>query len=300
MKPRKLRLFLAILMLMSLFAFLSCGSDDLNPTEQNQDHSDPLTTGAIIIDHTSTDLFFVPLEWIEEAKVGLHIAYGHTSHGSQITSGMAGLVNFAEAPYGGDTFTWNSGGTNGALDLRDTPFSGARDLGNPNRTAWADATRDYLNSNPDINVIIWSWCGQANGTEDEIDLYLDLMSDLEVDYPDVMFVYMTGHTNGTGLEGNLHQRNLQIRDFCEENGKILYDFEDIESYNPDGEYFGDLYVTDSCDYNGGNWAIEWQDSHTEGVDWYSCSSAHSQPLNANLKAYAAWWLWARLAGWDGT
>ena len=33
-------------------------------------------------------------------------------------------------------------------------------------------------------------------------------------------------------------------------------------------------------------------------DWYSCSSAHSQPLNANRKAYAAWWLWARLAGWS--
>ena len=33
------------------------------------------------------------------------------------------------------------------------------------------------------------------------------------------------------------------------------------------------------------------------VDWYKCSSAHSQPLNANLKAYAAWWLWARLVGW---
>jgi len=48
----------------------------------------------------------------------------------------------------------------------------------------------------------------------------------------------------------------------------------------------------------GNWATEWQDSHTEGVDWYNCPSAHSQPLNANHKAYAAWWLWARLAGWD--
>jgi hypothetical protein len=35
-----------------------------------------------------------------------------------------------------------------------------------------------------------------------------------------------------------------------------------------------------------------------GVDWYDCSSAHSEPLNANMKAYAAWWLWARLAGWD--
>jgi hypothetical protein len=30
--------------------------------------------------------------------------------------------------------------------------------------------------------------------------------------------------------------------------KILYDFEDIESYDPDGEYYGDLDVTDSCDY----------------------------------------------------
>jgi hypothetical protein len=27
-------------------------------------------------------------------------------------------------------------------------------------------------------------------------------------------------------------------------------------------------------------------------------TSHSQPLNANQKAYAAWWLWARLAGWD--
>jgi hypothetical protein len=28
-------------------------------------------------------------------------------------------------------------------------------------------------------------------------------------------------------------------------------------------------------------------------------AAHSQPLNGNLKAYSAWWLWARLAGWPG-
>ena len=34
------------------------------------------------------------------------------------------------------------------------------------------------------------------------------------------------------------------------------------------------------------------------MDWYNCSSAHSKPLNANRKAYAAWWLWATLAGWD--
>ena len=80
---------------------------------------------------------------------------------------------------------------------------------------------------------------------------------------------------------------------------MLYDFADIETWDPDGNYFGDKHPRDTCDYLGGNWAKEWQESHREGVDWYRCSSAHSQPLNANLKAYAAWWLWARLAGWDG-
>ncbi len=48
-----------------------------------------------------------------------------------------------------------------------------------------------------------------------------------------------------------------------------------------------------------NWALDWQNSHTEGIDWYTCSEDHNPPLNANLKAYAAWWLWARIAGWDG-
>jgi len=101
-------------------------------------------------------------------------------------------------------------------------------------------------------------------------------------------------------------RNEQIRSFCRRNGKILYDFADIESYNPDGVWFGDRNADDGCNYdtdgNGtldGNWAVEWQNAHTRGVDWYDCTAAHTQPLNANQKAYAAWWLWARIAGWDG-
>lgn len=65
-------------------------------------------------------------------------------------------------------------------------------------------------------------------------------------------------------------------------------------------------ANDACAYdsdgNGSldaNWAIDWQNSHEVNVDWFECISAHSQPLNANRKAYAAWYLWARLAGWDG-
>ena len=65
-----------------------------------------------------------------------------------------------------------------------------------------------------MNVVMWSWCGQVSSAPANIKTYLSLMSRLEEDYPDVRFVYMTGHTDGTGLTGNLHVRNQQIRDYC--------------------------------------------------------------------------------------
>ena len=91
------------------------------------------------IDHECRTLASIPRECIESAKSRLHIAYGHTSHGSQLITGMTGLVGFK-----GTLYAFNSGGTGGALDLRDTPFAGASDLGNPDRTAWTGATRTYL------------------------------------------------------------------------------------------------------------------------------------------------------------
>ncbi len=254
---------------------------------------------SVVIDHTKAKLSLLSSEDIENAKSKLHIAYGHTSHGSQIISGMEGLITFK-----GLLYSFTNGGSNGSLDLRDRPFSGASDLGNPDRTSWATATRNYLENSPDINVVIWSWCGQvSSASEEDINTYLNLMSQLESDYPGVKFVYMTGHLDGSGEDGNLNIRNEQIRNYCIENNKLLYDFANIESYHPDGDTdYMLLNANDGCYYdsdgNGSqdaNWAIEWQNSHIEGVDWYNCSSAHSQPLNANLKAYTAWNLWALIA-----
>ncbi len=270
-------------------------------------------SGAIIADHGCTDITTIPVSAIQAAKDSLHIAYGHTSHGSQITDGMRGLVEFMNAKaYPNDLFKWNSHGSNGALHLYEGDGYGEGDLDHdagyyPN---WVNETRDYLgepnaagrgSNHPEMNVIMWSWCGQLSwySSEDVQQNYLDEMNQLEMDYPGVTFVYMTGHSDGSGLEGTLHQNNQHIRNFCVENDKVLFDFYDIECYDPDGNYYGDRHVSDDCSYDGGNWAIEWQNAHEQGVDWYDCDAAHSQPLNANQKAYAIWWLWARLAGWEG-
>lgn len=265
----------------------------------------------VIIDHTCADIWQIPEAAIEQARDTLHIAYGHTSHGSQLISGMgvSGTQLDAFMTSNGATaglYVWHDGPQAGALDLDDYFVAG--DLGNPDRVTWAQRTRDYLDNpaNADVNVVIWSWCGQVDASESDIDTYLDLMNQLEADYPNVSFVYMTGHLVGSGETGNVNVRNNQIRDYCIANNKILYDFADIESYDPDGLVnYMQLYANDNCDYdsdgNGSldaNWAINWQDSHIEGEDWWASGAAHSQHLNGNQKGYAAWWLWATLAGWN--
>ncbi len=263
---------------------------------------------AIVADHTIVNRVMydlIPDSAINHSKEILHIAYGHTSHGSQITTGMNDLPAFKESNGGSvDLYDWNEGGTGGALDIDDGFVSG--DLGNPDRTTWATLTEGYLDNaaNSDVNVVMWSWCGQvSSASEEDINTYLHLMDQLEREFPGVVFVYMTGHLDGSGVYGNLNLRNNQIRDFCKRNKKILFDFADIESYDLDGNYFGDKIVNDVCSYDSNNdstrdsnWATEWQDANPG--EWYDCSSAHSEPVNANQKAYAAWWLWATLAGWD--
>jgi len=252
--------------------------------------------GQLIIDHNCVDLRQIPMEWIDSAKLKLHIAYGHTSHGSQITDGMSGLIDFTGG-IGGDAYSWNDQGEWGnSLDLDDYAMDG--DCGY--YPQWVDNTKEYLNQSAhnDVNVIMWSWCGQISyySEDDLLNKYILPMEELERDYPHIKFVYMTGHLNYWDYETTT-ARNEQLREYCRSHQKILYDFADIESYDPEGNFYE--FANDNCDYYAdlnntyqGNWAKEWQDSHEEGKDWFQCGSAHSEPLNANQKAYAAWYLWA--------
>ena len=251
---------------------------------------------SIIIDHTCTNLEQVPEPWINQAKTMFRLSYGHTSHGSQIVTGMNLIKGEPDSLY-----WFDPNGTFGGLSFHDCEPSG--DLGNPDRTTWAARTRDLLDrQDNDRNMIMWSWCGQADTSETNMQIYLDLMTQLENDYPDVTFIYMTGHLNGSGEEGQLNQRNNQVRAHCLEQGKnrILFDFADIETYDPDDNYFLDLGANDVCYYwvDGvrHNWADEWCAANPGECE--SCSCAHSRCLNCQLKGRAFWWMMARIAGWN--
>ena len=259
------------------------------------------TKHPIIINHLSVDLSqILENDFINKAANELIIGYGHTSHGSQLITGMNALMAY----YPNGKLKWSKNGGIGILKIEE---GGTLEL-DCGYVGWDDKTRTYLNNNPKCNVIIWSWCGQVN----DVDLnshYLSKMEKLEQEYPNVKFVYMTGHLEGSGPDGSLEKANNTIRKFCNENNKILFDFGDIEKYSPNGDINYDLFnADDGCNYvkNGtkGNWANEWMQANPDNVltkvSAKSSGCAHSISLNCVMKGIAAWQLWARLAGWEGT
>jgi len=252
---------------------------------------------GLVIGHNCTDISKVPATWIQQAKTQCRIGYGHTSHGSQLVTGIATLYAQLGSPY---DYTSSSSGLVPGRFLNDYWASG--DLGTGGDLTWRDATVEMLNMpGNDRNVVMWSWCGGVSGnTAGDINAYLQAMNELEQMWPDVTFIYMTGHLDGTGVSGNLNQMNELIRQFCLANNKTLFDFADIESYDPDGSEFLSRDADDGCNYSGGNWANEWSAAHPDDPLCANCSCAHSQPLNCNLKGRAFWWMMARLAGWSGS
>jgi hypothetical protein len=262
--------------------------DDDGEDDEDDDGDDDDQPGGIIADHQATAGFdSVPEEFITTAKSDYRIFYGHTSHGSQIITGMEMI--FAE----NSLYAFNSGP--GTLIIEEQDWV---DLGSEGDLGWADITRGVLEEpGNDINMVMWSWCGGVSeSTEAHIDAYLNAMSQLESGYPDVDFVYMTGHLDGSGSTGNLHIRNEQIRTYCRDNNKILFDFADIETYDPDGNSYLDPDGSDWCE-----WCEIWCATHTcpdlDCIDDDTCQ--HSVCFNCYRKGQAFWWMMARIAGWSG-
>ena len=291
------------------------------------------TASIIANDSVATEemLRAIPEVYIHAARNNLHIAYQHTSHGTHVSYGMFGLPGFKP----GDEARFAISNINqpeaDKLDFRDyalasyaEPGTDASDL-SVNETAFIQATRNYLDDpqNAEINVVMWSWCSIAG--HDVGANYLPGMQTLINEYGEggskigsgesqrehsVSFIFMTGHAELENNVGNGLPRDQAelIIDYCRENKFYCLDYYGIDTHDMEGNYWEDA-GDDGNSPTGGTYYADWQNSHDPGNDYYENRSSpggsvtygahNTQHITANRKAFAMWYILARIAGWDG-
>ncbi|MBU8923082.1 MAG: hypothetical protein KOO63_14785, partial [Bacteroidales bacterium] len=119
----------AMVVALSLVLYSCSSSDPLSSGEPDTTGNDTippnLADTSMIVDHTCCDITAIPRQAIQDAIDNLVIAYGHTSHGSQLVSGMDVLAAFL----GDDLYNHSLNGSVNTLELRDKAMS--YDLGYP-------------------------------------------------------------------------------------------------------------------------------------------------------------------------
>lgn len=167
----------------------------------------------------------------------------------------------------------------------------------------------------DVNVVMWSWCS-VDGHD--VAIYLDNFDQLTTLFAAggtkgrtadnaVTFVWMTGYAWGSDGDSinairSPYKNHKTIVEHCIDKGYFCLDYWSQDVYN----YGDDSYKPTE----GGNTNVQHYEYTQTHSDWFYCRNwtggdiqlpAHAnQHLTSNRRAYSAWWIWARIAGWDGT
>ncbi|WP_156040771.1 hypothetical protein [Chondromyces apiculatus] len=251
----------------------------------------PQAGGARVFDHRHTDIDRIPAKCIQALTSSPNVIhYGHRSHGAQILAGAKALkaskpalnlaVGYASVPH--DT---------NALRMWDGML---KDNAVKAENYWAtDAAvadlRTLLKGHPEIRTSMWAWSYEiAQQSQEQIQRYLTTLSALEKEFPKVTFVYMTGPGDDTYNGKNRAERNQQIRDYCQANHKVLYDFEDLDVWG-DGKRHTATADGAVIPMQHPKFSVK-----TPGNTDYQWT--HATQESSETKARAFWWMMAKLNG----
>jgi hypothetical protein len=263
-----------------------------------------VSADALVVNHAAVREFDqIPPEWLAAAKQ-LTIQYAHRSDGNNVLEGAYYLNNLNSTKYKLLELDVGAGGVPSLPTQQNPPGIRLMD-GNPPTDQysypslyWASTTginATMTNANSGLfNISMWSWCDEMTYyTAVQIQQYFLQMNQFEQRYPNVKFIYMTGYTENSNP--TVVANNQFIRNYSVANNKILYDFDDIIKYDPDGTYYP------AAD-RGCTWCQAWCASHPANcTNLPSCSHSNGGYSNymCVLRGKAFWWMMARLAGWPG-
>ncbi len=263
----------------------------------------------------------IPEEYIDKARNEFKIAYWHTSHGTHVYYGLCGLQDYK---VGDDELfgITNNNPTTDKLEFHDIYGS---DLSS-NETYFIQTSKDYLSNNPDINVIMWSWCDIAG--HNVSGNYLPGMQELINEYgvggsmigsgdgqreQPVYFIFMTGHANRNNNlgEGKPKSQADLIINYCNINELFCLDYYSIDTHDMSDNYWDDAGDDGNSTKYGGTQKFyqDYQDDNLVGDGYFENKNSpggtilygahNTQHITSNRKAYAMWWILARFAGWSG-
>lgn len=240
----------------------------------------PVVFGQGLVADHEYDFNAVTSDLIDRVKTQVKLHIARTSHGGQITGGLERLAELD--PRLQATRKWKELPQGPGLCFMDGQF----DLyyATPEQY-WKDGgdllTRQSLAAYPSLNVSMFVWCRELDSySESDVQGYLARLTELEADFPNVVFVHVTGNAQAKGPGAVRRYRNNRlIRDFCRDNNRVLFDFADLDAWYQDEQH---LYT-----YEG-------QQVPREHPRYNGDECGHATFESCENKARALWWLLARI------